>query len=65
MFTLKKSLLFLFFIGIVSSSPYRGKRENGEEAEIEDIKRAKAWGIPPHVIPQIVPVRIRPLCGNV
>nr|AFX61477.1 antixoidant peptide precursor [Odorrana andersonii] len=39
MFTLKKSLLFLFFIGIVSSSPYRGKRENGEEEAIEDIKR--------------------------
>nr|AEZ53020.1 pleurain-E-OT precursor [Odorrana tiannanensis] len=65
MFPLKKSLLLLFFIGIVSSSPCQRKREDGEEAEIEDIKRATAWRMPPNGIPPIVAVRIRPLCGTV
>nr|AFX61515.1 antixoidant peptide precursor [Odorrana andersonii] len=55
MFTLKKSLLLLFFKGIVSSSPCfrkrdadeEGNEENGGEAKMEDIKRATALGIPP------------------
>nr|ABG76553.1 odorranain-M3 antimicrobial peptide precursor [Odorrana grahami] len=53
MFTLKKFLLLLFFLGIVSSSPCfrkrdadeEGNEENGGEAKMEDIKRATALGL--------------------
>nr|BAK93311.1 Odorranain-MISa precursor protein [Odorrana ishikawae] len=72
MFTLKKSLLLLFFLEIVSSSPCfrmrdadeEGNEENGGEAKMEDIKRATAWNLGPHGLRPIRPIRIRPLCGK-
>nr|AMB66610.1 pleurain-E-Re precursor [Pelophylax lessonae] len=63
MFTLKKSLLLLFFIGTVSSFCGRGKRQNEEEDKMEDIKRAAApRRFPPPGFRPIRPVRIRPIC---
>nr|QEG59350.1 WHP precursor [Odorrana tormota] len=74
MFTLKKFLLLLFFLGIISLSLCEQERdaneerrdeneENGGEAKIEDIKRATAWDLGPHGIRPLRPIRIRPLCG--
>nr|AFR43671.1 odorranain-M-Pa precursor [Lithobates pipiens] len=68
MFTLKKLLLLLFFLGVAFSSPCYRKREadeegNDGEAKTEGIKRATAWG-PRHGLLPIRPIRIRPLCGN-
>nr|ACA81700.1 lividin-9b precursor [Odorrana livida] len=49
MFTMKKPLLLLFFLGIISLSlceqernaDEEGSEENGAEAKIEDIKRSR------------------------
>nr|BAK93316.1 Ishikawain-5 precursor protein [Odorrana ishikawae] len=48
MFTLKKSLLLLFFLGFISLSlceeerdaDEEGSEENGAEAKVEDVKRS-------------------------
>nr|ADP05816.1 lividin-5-RA peptide precursor [Odorrana andersonii] len=66
MFTMKKSLLLLFFLGIISLSLCEQERdaneerrseneENGGEAKVEEIKRAlrgcKTKSIPPKRCP--------------
>nr|P86093.1 RecName: Full=Ranakinin-N; Flags: Precursor [Hylarana nigrovittata]ABX45018.1 ranakinin-N bradykinin-like protein precursor [Hylarana nigrovittata]ACB12310.1 bradykinin precursor [Limnonectes kuhlii] len=54
MFTMKKSLLLLFFLGTISMSLCEEKRDADEEetegeAKMEDIKRAEA--VPPGFTP--------------
>nr|AMD09937.1 Spinulosain HLmb [Hydrophylax bahuvistara] len=68
MFTLKKLLLLILFLGIVSSSPCSRKRDadeeaTEEEAKMEDIKRAMPWRPATGLLP-IKPTYIKPLCGN-
>nr|ACR46971.1 kininogen-1Ca preproprotein [Aquarana catesbeiana] len=49
MFTVKKSLLLLFFLGTISLSLCEQERdadedENKREAQVKDVKRARSWG---------------------
>nr|ACB12314.1 antimicrobial peptide precursor [Limnonectes kuhlii] len=51
MFTMKKSLLLIFFLGTISLSLCEQERnadeedneENGGEAKVEDVKRCMHW----------------------
>nr|ABX44895.1 nigroain-C antimicrobial peptide precursor [Hylarana nigrovittata]ABX44896.1 nigroain-C antimicrobial peptide precursor [Hylarana nigrovittata]ABX44897.1 nigroain-C antimicrobial peptide precursor [Hylarana nigrovittata]ABX44898.1 nigroain-C antimicrobial peptide precursor [Hylarana nigrovittata]ABX44899.1 nigroain-C antimicrobial peptide precursor [Hylarana nigrovittata] len=55
MFTMKKSLLLLFFLGVISLSLCKQKRHadeegnevSGGEAKVEEVKRFKTWKRPP------------------
>nr|ABX44894.1 nigroain-C antimicrobial peptide precursor [Hylarana nigrovittata] len=55
MFTMKKSLLLLFFLGVISLSLCKQKRYadeegnevSGGEAKVEEVKRFKTWKRPP------------------
>nr|AIU99919.1 nigroain-C-MS1 [Sylvirana maosonensis] len=51
MFTMKKSLLLIFFLGVISLSLCKQKRNadeegnevSGGEAKVEEVKRFKTW----------------------
>nr|AFR43672.1 odorranain-M-Pb precursor [Lithobates pipiens]AFR43674.1 odorranain-M-PR precursor [Pseudacris regilla] len=67
MFTLKKLLLLLFFLGVAFSSPCYRKREadeegNDGEAKTEGIKRGIPWR-PPHGLKPRPPTR-KLFCGK-